>query len=161
MSSNRVERSWSRRDPGTQDSVRADRGFSFIELVMVVAVISILAALAVPHVHRVKMTAQENVALASVRTIFEAEALYQARFGRFGEFDGMIAEKFLDDSFLNGEKSGYLYEIAGASEIDFELRAVPVAYGDTGFKSYFIDATGVIRYTEDGSSPTADSPVWK
>ncbi len=162
MLSNRHGRLGGRRvsDLTSERGDAAQRGFSFIELVMVIAVVSILAALAVPHLHRIKMTSQEKVALASVRAIFEAEALHHARLQTFGDLDQLIGQSFIDNSFETGEKSGYLYVITGASSADFELRASPVSYGDTGFKAYFVNGTGVIRYTEDGSSPDANSPVW-
>lgn len=164
MLSNRFGREGKPSGGGSADppmGQRGVRGFSFIELVMVLAVISVLAALAVPHVHRVKMTAQEKVALAGVRAIFVAEGLHHARFGSFGDLESLIAAEFVDDSFRSGEKSGYLFEISDPSSNDFQLRAVPVSFGDTGFKAYFTDGTGVIRYTDNGSTPGPGSPVWQ
>ncbi len=139
----------------------SSRGFSFVELLMVVAIISILAALAVPYLHRVKMTAQEKSAQANVRTLFEGEALYHSRFQRYGTLDQLVNERFIDRSFVAGHRDGYDYTVSASTWSHFELRAVPNAPGVTGEKGYYVDETGVIRYTQDGSPPTASSPPWK
>lgn len=141
--------------------MKSSRGFSFIELLMVVAAITILVGLAVPHLQRVKVTAQEKVALAAVRTFFEAQALHHTFFQTYGDLDSLISNQYIDDSFAGGRKSGYDFSISSASFYGFELVAVPSEIGVTGDKGFFIDETGVIRFTEDGSPPGAASPPWQ
>ncbi len=150
-------RRWSRHRAGSPNS----NGFSFLELMMVVAIISIFAALAVPFLHRAKMTVQEKAALASLRTVSQGEALHCARFQRYGSLDQLVAEKFIDASFQQGSRYGYAFAVPVASVTHFELTAVPSAPGVSGNKAYYVDETGVIRYTEDGSLPTAASPPWR
>ncbi len=154
---------WGRRPtfrPGVAPRA-ASRGFSFVELLMVVAIISILAALAVPYLQRVKMTAQEKSAQANVRTLFESQALYQGRFQRYGSLDQLVGERLIDQSFNSGHRDGYDYAVTVSSGSHFELTAVPNAPGITGEKAYYVDETGVIRYTEDGSVPSVASPPWR
>lgn len=135
------------------------RGFSFIELLMVAAVISILAALAVPHLQRVRMNTHEKVAIACLRTIYDAQLLHANQFQRFGEFSELIAAEYLDNSFSDGEKSGYEYTDTATGSA-FEVVAVPVAVGVTGLRAFFVDETGVIRYDESGAAPDRASPPW-
>ena len=72
-------------------SPKSDRGFSFIEMLMVVAVISLLSALAVPHLQRVRMSSQENVAIASLRAAYKGELLHLNQFQRYGDLSELVA----------------------------------------------------------------------
>ncbi|MFQ5741021.1 MAG: type IV pilin protein [Acidobacteriota bacterium] len=137
--------------------MKESRGFSFIELLMVVSVISILAAMSVPHLQKMKMGSQERVALATIRTFFKGEAMYLAQFQTFGDFDGLISNEFIDNSFASGSKAGYSYAVQNPSQTHFEVIAVPLTFGVSGEKSFYIDETGVIRYNPDGSLPGPQS----
>lgn len=141
--------------------MRVQRGFSFIELLMVTAVIAILAGLAVPHLRRVQMTANEKTTMASLRTVFSAQAMYHARYRTYADLGPLVANKFLDDSVGSGQKSGYAYSVSLYNVNAFQVVAVPLETGVSGEKGFYIDETGVIRYTEDGSAPTAASPAWQ
>lgn len=137
-----------------------NHGFSFIELLMVVAVISILAALAVPHLQRIRMNSHEKVTIASLRTAYDAQLMHSNKFQRFGQFSELIVEEYLDNSFSDGEKSGYTYTITSATMSGFEIVAVPTAVGVTGLRGFFIDETGVIRFDDSGGAPGRNSPPW-
>lgn len=134
------------------------QGYSLIELVYVVAIVSVLAVLAVPHIHRARMTANEKAALATVRTILEAQALYFARHQTYGTLAELISETFVDDSLGGESKAGYVYVVENVSRQDFALLAQPSAFGVTGNKSYYADSSGVICYQEDPSGAGPDSP---
>ncbi len=128
---------------------------------MVTAVLALLAGMAVPHLQRIKITSQEKVALASLRTIFSAQATHHARFQLYGDMNALVSNEFLDDSLASGSKSGYSYTIGSVDASQFTAVAVPIEQGVSGEKGFYIDATGVIRFTDDGSPPTAASPPWR
>lgn len=153
------------------------RGFSLIELLIVVAIILIIAAIAIPSLMKSKMAANEASAVESIRTITTAENTYAATCPDVGfsvslqEMNtGAIcvgAQNILDDilgasdpSFKSGYKFTYAATAVSGLNTAFTLSAVPMSTGTTGQRGFYSDQTDVIRYTYDGSTPTnASSPL--
>ncbi len=148
------------RDRLSATVAKSEAGFSFIELVAVVAAISILAAFSVPHLSKVKMVTQENTAAASLRALYSGEVLYHSRFGTYGTLPAMVNLQYVDDSYVTGVKNGYSFAVQNPNQHSFEILALPLQAGVTGNWGFFVDETGVIRYTEDGSPPNSNSPPW-
>ncbi len=136
-------------------------GFSFVELLMVVTVIAILAGFSVPFLQRVRMTSHEKVALANLRTIYSAQAMHHERFRIYGNLSALTANEFVDNSLGSGATAGYSYVVASFDQSSFTAVAVPLQLGVSGEKGFYIDDTGVLRYTEDGSPPHSSSPPWQ
>ena len=135
-------------------------GFSLIELLIVVAVIGIIAALAVPNLVQSKKAANEASAIASVRNLVTAEITYASTLGggNFGSLAELSAENFADEVVGSGQKDGYEFSVAANQSIGFSVIATPTVPGTTGERSFFSDETGVIRYTTDGMVPDSTSP---
>ena len=135
-------------------------GFSLIELLIVVAVIGIIAALAVPNLVQSKKAANEASAIASVRNLVTAEITYASTLGggNFGSLAELSAENFADEVVGSGQKDGYEFSVAANQSIGFSVIATPTVPGTTGERSFFSDETGVIRYTTDGTVPDSTSP---
>jgi prepilin-type N-terminal cleavage/methylation domain-containing protein len=134
-----------------------EKGFSLVELVFVLAIIGILSTIAVPFIHQARLTAQEKAAVANVRTLFEAENLYHIRNGRYGTLSELTAQSFVPDSY-DGPYLGYSFSVVTAAHYHLGIVAVPSEFGISGRKGFFVDESGVIRYSTDGSPPSASSP---
>lgn len=151
------------------------KGFSLIELLIVVAIILIIAAIAIPNLMRSKMAANEASAVASLRTYNTAIVSYQTTYGTdpstsFAQLGPATspssAQADLVDNLLGSataQKSGYTFTYApGAASSagiisTYTIVAVPQTQNTTGQRQFFTDQSGVIRQTTDGSSPTASS----
>ncbi|MBZ5698109.1 MAG: prepilin-type N-terminal cleavage/methylation domain-containing protein [Acidobacteriia bacterium] len=148
------------------------KGFSLIELLIVVAIILIIAAIAIPNLLRSKMAANEASAVASLRTFNTAIVAYQTTYGTdpdtgFAQLGPSatpsLAAADLVDNLLGLDpavKSGYTmtYTPGGGTPITtYTIIATPVS-ASTGQRYFFTDQSGVIRQTTDGNAPTATSP---
>ena len=147
---------------------RKQKGFSLIELLIVVAIILIIAAIAIPNLLRARMAANEASAVGSVRTMNTAQVTYSSTWGTgyaltnaiLGGAAGCVAAAatacLIDPVLTAGTKSGYTVVTVGAppdasgiSET-FEVNASPVAIGTTGQRAFCSDQSGVIRYNLTG-----------
>ncbi len=134
---------------------RWSRGFSLIELLIVIAIILIIAAMALPKLNRARMYTQETAAIKAIGTIHTAQAQYFSQFGRFatsltelgpptsGQPNASGADLIGSDLAL-GEKTGYRFTLQ-ASPIGYTVNGNPVAYNVTGSRTFFSDQTLVVR----------------
>jgi prepilin-type N-terminal cleavage/methylation domain-containing protein len=162
------------------------KGFSLIELLIVVAIILIIAAIAIPNLLRSRMAANQASAVGSVRTINTAAISYNSTYGNgFPPSMGAIGNngtttitctnaELIDTVLTSKTKSGYTFILSpGASQVNssasscaagygysdgYMVTAVPVTVGTTGQTSYCTDASGVIRFNPVGTVNGGPSP---
>jgi prepilin-type N-terminal cleavage/methylation domain-containing protein len=140
-----------------------DQGFSLIELLIVVAIILIVAAIAIPNLMRARMSAHESSAAASIRTISTAEVSYASTFPTvgytaLGSLGGatpctpsITTGCFVDSVLSSGTKEGYNFTVtpggaSGGINTSYTSLASPVALNGSGSRSFCGDQSGVIYF---------------
>jgi prepilin-type N-terminal cleavage/methylation domain-containing protein len=161
------------------------KGFSLIELLIVVAIILIIAAIAIPNLLRARMAANEASAVGSIRTLNTSAVTYSSTWGVqfpasmavMGGTPGTLAAcggAELIDPLLAAattaplSKSGYFFTYVGATATPavgactgfqtYTIVGVPATIGQTGQRGFFTDQSGVIRFKTNGTAPTITSP---
>jgi prepilin-type N-terminal cleavage/methylation domain-containing protein len=170
------------RKGGTKRTAKSENGFSLIELLIVVAIILIIAAIAIPNLLRSRMAANQASAVANVRTVSTASVSYWVVYGNGYPADlailggpGPVATcnaAVLVDSTISSapnQKSGYQYAMNGDQGnvatsppgctpgfVGYLVTAIPLSNGTTGHISYCSSEPGIIHYDTSGAMTASD-----
>ncbi len=143
------------------------RGFTLMELMIVVAIIFIILAIAVPKYNNARMQANELSALRMVGTIHTTQAQYQSQFGKYAVTleelgpppsgqPGPPAADLIPGDLAKGKKSGFVFQMQGTPG-GYTLTVVPETYNSSGRRSFYSDQSMVIRENWGPEPATASS----
>jgi type IV pilus assembly protein PilA len=146
----------------------AERGFTLIELMIVIAIILIIAAIAVPKLSSQRQNAQEMAAIQQIRTLHQAQIQYYGQFGRYATSlaelgppasgsPGPQAADLIPKSLADGKGTGYLFTIA-ANPSGYVINANPEQFGSSGRRTFYSDQSGVVRQNWGQEPATVNSP---
>lgn len=157
---------------------RAQKGFSLIELLIVVAIILIIAAIAIPNLLRARMQANEASAAASLHALNTAEISYSSAFPAIGFSaslanlgDGGVspcpgsatASCYIDPNLASGTKSGYIFsytqDASSTPSLHYSVNVDPLSRGISGQRSFYSSDTNVTRYNTTGVAGSSDAPI--
>src|ERR1700689_4508982 len=154
---------------------RRQRGFTLMELLIVMSIMIILMLIAIPNFISMKASANETSAMQSLRAIYQAQIQYQTSFPANGFACSLPAlggntssgppspqaAQVLQGELAQGQKSGYTFNIVNCTKVtvnnqdmftSYEVTAVPQAVGKTGHRGFCIDQQGEVKADPTGGT---------
>ena len=150
---------------------RRRRGFSLIELLIVIAIILIIITIALPRLSRARMYSQETAAIGALRTLHTAQVQYYSQYGKYAASltelgppasgaASPAAADLIGNDLSGGDKSGYKFTLVG-NQAGYVINANPIAFGSSGSRTFYSDQSMVIRQNYGPEPATANSPEMK
>ena len=139
--------------------MKKERGFTIIELLVVVAILGLIAAIAIPNLRRARLHANQASAIQSMRTIVTAQYLYERKYQVYGTLAGLNPEGTLDPQLASGSKSSYTFAITLSPDAkSFSATATPQS-DQTILNHFFVDVSAVIRFNYGAPADVNSQPI--
>lgn len=134
------------------------KGFTLVEIMIVVAIIALLAAIAIPNLLRARHNANEVAAIGALRTLSIACESYRAAQTPMAYPATLTAlsgstPPYIDSTLGTGTKQGYTFTVPAGTANTFSVTATPQTSGVTGTRIFYVDQSGVIKLTNSSGSP--------
>lgn len=150
---------------------RRARGFSLIELLIVIAIILIILAIAVPKLGSARMNANEMAVLRELQTINTAQTQYMSQFGTFATTlaqlgpptsggPGPQAADLIPSSLSAGDKDGYVFTLAATPQ-GYTLNAIPKVFNTSGRRTFYTDQNMIYHQNWSAEPANSSSPEIK
>ena len=143
-------------------------GFTLIELMIVVAIIAIIAAIAIPNLLRSRIQSNESSAIGNLRTLTGSQTGYSAANGNYAVDFAQMMDSTNGPAFLLGswgpaiQKTGYFFDMSGVVTgtvvACYDSTATPAVPNRTGIRGFFSDCSGVIRWGI-GTADSTGTPI--
>lgn len=148
-----------------------ERGFTLVEIMIVVAIIALLAAIAIPNVLRGRTTANESAAIGNIRALVSSLEMYRSVNNAYPTGANWVANMYTTptpdfgppsfnhvmDGTAASLSQGYLYTYTSAAGTVYTIVGLPQTLGNTGTRSFFVDESGLIRHCTGGTGVTVAS----
>jgi len=146
---------------------RNRRGFSLIELLIVIAIILIIITIAVPKYQKTQMFMKETAAIKAIQTIHQMEVQFQSQYGRYAVSltelgtpasgaPSPASADLIGNDLAQGTKQGYKFTLTG-NQGGYVIIAIPEVYGSSGSRTFYSDQTMVIRQNYGPEPATVNS----
>jgi type IV pilus assembly protein PilA len=150
------------------------RGFSVVEVVVLVAILLVIAAIAIPNLLHSNLSEHESSGVASLRALNAACANYSMLYGGYprslsnlgpGDAANSTSAALIDAALASGMKSGYVFTYTagaigiGGNVLSYDITANPATPGSTGQRRFFTDQSGVIRANRAGAADAGSTPI--
>jgi len=143
--------------PGRAAMARS-AAFTLLELMIVVTILAIIMAIAIPSVQNAKKNAAGAAAIGRLKTTLTVSEQYFLRFGRYAStVDNFVSSSMMPD-YNTSSNSGYSYTYRSGTST-WSMNADPKIPGTSGDNYFFIDQTGVIRFSSTGPATSTSAPV--
>ena len=153
---------------------KRQRGFSVVEAVVLVAILLVVAAIAIPNLLHSNLSEHESSGVASLRTLNAACANYSMLYGGYprslsnlgpGDAANSTSAALIDAALASGTKSGYVFTYTagaigiGGNVLSYNITANPATRGSTGQRRFFTDQSGVIRANRARAADASSTPI--
>jgi type IV pilus assembly protein PilA len=150
------------------------RGFSVVEVVVLVAILLVVAAIAIPYLLHSNLSENESSAVGSLRALNAACANYSMLYGGYprslsnlgaGDAANSTSAALIDATLASGTKNGYVFTYTagaigiGGNVLSYSIAADPATPGSKGQRRFFTDQSGVIRASTNGAADANSTPI--
>jgi type IV pilus assembly protein PilA len=138
-----------------------NKGFTLVEIMIVVSIILMISAVSIPGLLRARLSANEASAIASLKTICWAATTYRGTNPAYPAnlLDlSTAAPAYVDTVLGTGLKQGYQFNLTGAAN-SYNVTATPITPNITGVRTFFVDTAGIIRTSDNGTADASSTPI--